>query len=129
MALKILLPFRVFADQTGVSRVVATTTIGSCGFLPRRLDCVAAVVPGILTYQVGAAPETYVALDEGVLVKTGPVVLISVRRAIGGSNLAALRDAVDHEFATRTADEQNARRATSKLETGFLSRLAEFHRA
>jgi F-type H+-transporting ATPase subunit epsilon len=88
MHLKVLLPFQIFADETGVSRIVAETLDGSFGLLPHRLDCVAALAPGILIYEAEAGKEVYVAVDEGVLVKTGLDVLVSVRRAIGGGILA-----------------------------------------
>jgi F-type H+-transporting ATPase subunit epsilon len=65
---------------------------GSFGLLPHRLDCVAALAPGILIYETEAEGEVYVAVDEGVLVKTGPDVLVSVRRAIRGTDLGQLRD-------------------------------------
>ena len=81
MNLKILLPFQIFAEKTGVSRIVAETREGSFGLLPHRLDCVAALAPGILIYETEAEGEVFVAVDEGVLVKTGPDVLVSVRRA------------------------------------------------
>ena len=90
MNLKILLPFQVFAEKTGVSRIVAETREGAFGLLPHRLDCVAAIAPGILTYETEAEGEVYVAVDEGVLVKTGPDVLVSVRRALGGTDLGPL---------------------------------------
>jgi F-type H+-transporting ATPase subunit epsilon len=80
MNLKILLPFQVFAEKTGVPRIVAKSREGSFGLLPHRLDCVAAAGPGILIYRTESAAEVLVALDEGVLVKTGPDVLVSVRR-------------------------------------------------
>ena len=91
MNLKILLPFEVFAEKTGVSRIVAEARGGSFGLLPHRLDCVAALTPGILTYEVEAEGEVYVAVDDGVLVKTGLDVLVSVRRAHGGTDLGHLR--------------------------------------
>jgi hypothetical protein len=47
---------------------------------------------GILTYEADGGGEVYVAVDEGVLVKTGPDVLVSVRRALGGTDLGQLRD-------------------------------------
>ena len=46
ISLKVLLPFQVFAEKTGVSRIVAETREGSFGLLPHRLDCVAALAPG-----------------------------------------------------------------------------------
>jgi F-type H+-transporting ATPase subunit epsilon len=124
MHLKVLLPFQVFAENTGVSRIVAETREGSFGLLPRRLDCVAALVPGILIYQTEAGPEVLVAVDKGILVKTGLDVLVSVRRAIGGTDLGQLHEAVEKEFLTLDEDEQSVRIAVAKLETGFLRRFA-----
>jgi F-type H+-transporting ATPase subunit epsilon len=124
MHLKILLPFQVFAERTGVSRIVAETHKGSLGLLPHRLDCVAALVPGILIYETESDGEVLVAVDEGVLVKTGLDVLVSVRRAIGGTDLGQLRGAVEKEFLTLDEHEQSVRLVTAKLETGFLRRFA-----
>ena len=127
MHLKVLLPFQIFAETTGVSRIVAETREGSFGLLPHRLDCVAALVPGILIYANEADDEAYVAVDEGVLVKAGLEVLVSVRNAIGGTDLDELREAVDREFLNLNQREQNVRSVMAKLESGFIRRLAEFH--
>jgi F-type H+-transporting ATPase subunit epsilon len=54
-------------------------------------------------YETEAEGEVYVAVDEGVLVKTGPEVLVSVRNAIGGTELEDLREAVEQEFLTLTS--------------------------
>jgi F-type H+-transporting ATPase subunit epsilon len=126
MTLKVLLPFQIFAEKTGVTRIVAETHEGSFGLLPHRLDCVAALVPGILTYETEADGEVFVAVDEGVLVKTGPDVLVSVRRALGGQDLAQLHAAVTKEFLTLDEHEQSVRTVMAKIETGFLRRLATF---
>jgi F-type H+-transporting ATPase subunit epsilon len=126
MTLKVLLPFQIFAEKTSVSRIVAETREGSFGLLPHRLDCVAALAPGILTYETEADGEVFVAVDEGVLVKTGQDVLVSVRRAIGGTDLAQLHDTVKQEFLTLDQHEQSVRLVTAKLETGFLRRFATF---
>ncbi len=126
MNLKVLLPFEIFTEKTGVSRVVAETREGSFGLLPRRLDCVAALAPGILTYETEAEGEVYVAVDEGVLVKAGPDVLVSVRRAFGGNDLAELRDSVEREFLTLDEHEQSVRSVMARLEAGFLRRFASF---
>ncbi|MFO7732778.1 MAG: F0F1 ATP synthase subunit epsilon, partial [Candidatus Aminicenantes bacterium] len=71
MNLKVLLPFEVFAEKSGVSRIVIETRDGSFGLLPHRLDGVAALSPGILIYETEAEGEAYVAVDEGVMVKSG----------------------------------------------------------
>ena len=124
MNLKVLLPFKIFAEKTGVSRIVAETSEGSFGLLPHRLDCVAALAPGILLYETDAEGEVFVAVDEGVLVKAGPDVLVSVRQALGGTDLGQLRDAVEQEFLSLDEHEQSMRSVMAKLEAGFLRRFA-----
>jgi F-type H+-transporting ATPase subunit epsilon len=126
MTLKILLPFQIFTAKAGVSRVVAETREGSFGLLPHRLDCIAAIAPGILVYETEAEGEVYVAVDEGVLVKTGPDVLVSVRRALAGTDLGQLRNSVEREFLAVNEQEQSVRSVMAKLETGFLHRFATF---
>lgn len=126
MKLRILLPFKVFAEKADVSRLVAETRAGSFGLLPHRRDCVAALEPGILMYETAADGEVFVAVDGGVLVKTGLNVLVSVRRAMTGANLGQLRQAVEQEFLALDQQEQNVRSVMAKLESGFLRRFATF---
>jgi F-type H+-transporting ATPase subunit epsilon len=126
MTLKVLLPFEVFIEATGVERIVADTPTGSFGLLPRRLDCAAALTPGILIYETAADGETFVAVDEGVLVKCGADVLVSVRRAMRGGDLSQLRQLVEQEFLSLTDEEQKVRSVMAKLETGLLRRMAAF---
>jgi F-type H+-transporting ATPase subunit epsilon len=127
MSLKILLPYKVFADKPEVVRIVAVTQEGAFGILPHRLDCVAALRPGILVFEVQGEDEVYVAVDEGILVKTGFNVLVSVRNAIGGMELSKLRSAVEKEFMQLDEQEQKVRSVLAKIESGFVRRLAEFH--
>jgi F-type H+-transporting ATPase subunit epsilon len=126
MHLKVLLPSEIFAEKTGVSRIVAETIEGSFGLLPHRLDCVAALTPGILTYETQADGEVFVAVDEGVLIKTGTDVLVSVRRAQAGKDLGQLRHAVEQEYLTLNEEAKVVRSVMAKLETGLLRRLATF---
>jgi len=127
MNLKVLLPFRIFAEENGVFRIVAETREGSFGLLPHRLDCVAALTPGILIYEKEAGSEVYVAVDEGVLVKTGLDVLVSVRNAIGGTDLGQLRESVEREFLNLNEQEQSVRSVMAKMESGLIRRMAAFH--
>lgn len=126
MNLEILIPFRIFTDQTEVSRIVAETSNGSLGLLPNRLDCAAVLVPGILLYEA-ASVVTYVALDEGVLVKAGAEVRISVRRAVSGSNLEELKNTVQRSFAATDERQRDVRIALSKMEAGLVGQLSRWH--
>jgi F-type H+-transporting ATPase subunit epsilon len=125
MHLKILLPFRVFAEHDRVARIVAETEDGFFGILPRRLDGVAALVPGILVFEAGDGDAQFVAVDEGVLVKTGRDVMVSVRNAVAGKDLGQLRATVEREFLNLGEREQSVRSVLAKLETSFVRRMVE----
>ena len=108
-----------------MKRIVAQTLNGSIGLLPHRLDCAAAVGPGILTYETETEGEVYLAVDQGVLVKSGMEVLVSVRKAIGGTDLDKLHEAVKREFLNVGQQEKSVRSALAKMESGFIRRLME----
>ena len=126
MNLKILIPYQIFCEKNNVSRIIAETKSGSVGLLPHRLDCVLALSPGILTYQCDSESETYLATDEGVLVKAGINVFISVRQAIQGTNLSNLKDEIQKQFLNLNQDQKSARTMMAKMESGFIHRFAEF---
>ena len=124
MNLKILLPYKVFADIKDVKQVVMETSEGSYGLLPQRLDCVAALVPGILSYETDIVH--YVAVDEGVMIKAGSEVLVSVRSAVGGADLGKLGQLVKDEFNNQHENERESKTVIAKLERGFIYSLDKF---
>lgn len=126
MHLRVLLPFRVFAEIQDVSRIVIETSAGSCGLLPQRLDFVAALVPGIFTYQTEAGEVNYLAVDEGVLIKAGSNVTLSVRNAVGGKDLGSLHELIKKEFMSIDESEKNTRSVMVKLESGLIHSLEKF---
>ena len=66
------------------------------------------------------------AVDEGVMIKSGLDVLVSVRNAIAGTELAQLQRAVEEEFLSLDEQQRDIRFALAKLESGFIRRLMEF---
>jgi len=126
MTLRILLPYAVFLERSAVMRIVAEGRAGAFGILPRRRDGVAALPPGILVFETAEEGERYVAVDEGVLVKTGREVRVSVRDALLGTDLAHLREAVEERFLALDTHEQSVRSVMARLESGLIRRLAEF---
>ena len=129
MHLKILLPFEVHSENTNVLSIVAETQEGSFGILPHRRDCVAILPPGLLTYQTENNDEIFLAIDEGVLVKTNLEVFVSVRRAIQGTDLGNLRNLVKKEFMILDENEKHLRSVMSKIESNLIRRLSEFQHA
>jgi F-type H+-transporting ATPase subunit epsilon len=108
-----------------VNRIVVETTAGSQGLLPRRLDCVAALVRGILVFETRADGEIYVAVDEGILVKAGSQVTVSARNAVAGANLEVLHETVSREFQELDEQARSVRQVMARLESGFIRRFME----
>ncbi|MDP3510233.1 MAG: F0F1 ATP synthase subunit epsilon [Candidatus Melainabacteria bacterium] len=128
ITLKVLLPFGIFAEKADVLKVVADTNVGSVGILPHRLDCVAALTPGILFYESKSEGDVYIAVDQGILTKVGLTVMISVSNAIAGKNLSQLKEAVETQFLSLDHQEKEVRSLMAKLESGLIHRLAGLHR-
>lgn len=126
--LTILLPYGRFDEKKAVTRLVVETPQGSYGIWPNRLDCAAALVPGILTYETASEGEMYVAIDEGVMIKAGAEVFVSVRHAVGGKELGSLREAVEHEFLTLEEREREVRAVLAKLESGFVRQFQKLRK-
>lgn len=126
MNLKILLPFGVFSSESGLSSIVVETSVGSLGILPRRMDCIATLCPGILVYKTGEGHEVYVAVDGGIMVKYGFEVLVSVRNAVSGMDIATLQETVEREFIALDQSEQKLRLVLSKMESAFIHNIDAF---
>ena len=124
MKLTVWLPAEVLLDEE-VIRIKAEAENGWFGVLPRHIDFVTALVPGVLTLQPAGKPEEYLALDRGILVKCGREVRISTRNAVRGADLAQLREQVAARFRERDEQEKAARQFEAKLETDLVRRLLE----
>lgn len=124
MKLKILSPTEVVFEQE-VNKVSAEADDGSFGLLPRHIDYVAALVPGLLSAESEDGEELFFAVDEGVLVKCGPDVIVSTYYATRGPTLGAVRRAVRQTLSASTEREERARRALSRLQADMVRRYLE----
>jgi F-type H+-transporting ATPase subunit epsilon len=124
MNLKVLLPAEVLVKEE-VAKVTAEAANGSFCLLPKHVDFVAALVPGILSFQTASGRETFVAVDEGILVKCGDEVMVSTRNAIRGPDLGQLRRTVEERFKVLNDRERTARSTMVKIEAGFVRRFLE----
>jgi F-type H+-transporting ATPase subunit epsilon len=119
------------ATPTGVTTVEDVchlgieTPTGAYGVLQHRLDFVAPLVPGVLSYRIERGAEHFVAIDEGVVVKCGNTVQVAVRRAIGDVPLTELRETVKREFLALDEQERRFREALALVESHFFRRLKE----
>ena len=124
MHLQILLPTRILVDSQ-VTKVIAEAENGSFCLLPRHVDMVAALSPGILTFTTPDDHEEFAATDEGILVKHGSEVLVSVRDAVRGTDLGWLRLMIRENFEELDDREKRARGALARLEADFVHRFIE----
>lgn len=127
MILKVLMPFQQLMEKQNVVRIVAETTIGSLGILPRRLDFVASLVPGIITYETPEEGEQYLAVEAGILVKKGLEVCVAIRNGLYGTDLGKLRSSIEKEYSKRVEGERTVTSILTKLENDVIKRLLEFH--
>ena len=124
MRLKVLLPTEILLD-TEATKVVAEAENGSFGLLPRHIDFVTALAPGLLSYVKPDGSEVFLAVDEGILVKCGPNVTVSTRRAVSGGDLGSLRQIVVEQFRALDEHERQTRSTLAKLEGDLVRRLLE----
>lgn len=121
--LRILLPTEIALAADDISSLTIETSMGSMGIQPRRRDCVAIITPGILVMKNSGTEETFVAIDEGILTKTGLKVTILAHNAISGKDLSQLKDEVKSKFLHQDDEETNLSQLMHKIEDSLLSRL------
>ena len=123
MNLKVLLPSEVLLEEE-VVKVVAEAPSGHFCLLPRHIDLVSILVPGLLAYvRAGTTDEVYLGVAEGLLVKCGPEVLVATANAVRGPHLGKLREVVTRQFKTFSDREKQARSALANLEANFIRRF------
>jgi len=96
--------------------------------LPQRLDCVASLVPGIFMYETDKGEIHYIAIDEGILVKAGTEVLVSVRNAIGGTDIGQLHNSIKKEYVKLDDNERSVRSVMAKIESEIIYNLQKFNK-
>ena len=119
MNLKVLIPAEVIIDKK-VAKLVAEASDGYFCILPRHIDFVSSLVPGLLFYEGEDGVEEILAIDEGILVKCASEVFISTRNAVIGPNLGELKDTVINHFKILDEKEKKTFSAIARLEADFI---------
>jgi F-type H+-transporting ATPase subunit epsilon len=127
MRLEVFIPTALLVS-VAVVKVVAEGPEGYFALLPRHLDVAAALTPGLFVYVTVAGEERFLGVDEGVLVKCGAEVRVSVLDAIESDDLASLRADVASRFLSLDEHERRARTALARLEAGAIRHVLEFER-
>lgn len=122
--LKILLPHRVFCRERA-ARLRAEGAHGVFCILPRHIDCVINLVPGILLLENENGEESSFAVDGGTFVKRGGEVLVSTPHAARSEDVGGIRAAVRASFRELEEREQTTRSALAKIEADFVRKFIE----
>lgn len=126
MRLKVLIPSGVLLDEEA-QKVNAEGRDGAFCLLPRHVDFVSALAPGLLAF-TGPDGERFVAHDEAVLVKCGAEVLVATRQASFGGDLEKMEQAIAERFAGLDEQEREVRSSLARLEAGFTRRFLDLGR-
>jgi F-type H+-transporting ATPase subunit epsilon len=127
MNLTVQVPDRILIEQP-VHKVVAEAENGFFCLKPRHIDFVTALVPGLLVYFSDQGVELFVAINSGILVKSGDQVWVSVENAVCGIDLPMLETLVNQQFNQQTEEEKLARAAAARLEAGIVRRFLEMEK-
>lgn len=124
MRLKVMLPTESLLDEE-VVKVTAEAQNGSFCLLPRHIDFVAALAPGLLSFEKPEGEEEFLAVDEGILVKCGPDVLVSARNGVRGPDLGTLKKTIDEQFLTLSERQKMVRSAIARMESDLVRKFME----
>jgi len=127
MKLKVWLPTSVLLDET-VTKIKAEAENGHFCLLPHHIDFVTALVPGILSFVPASGDEEYLAIDHAILVKCGPNVSVSTRRAVRSPELATLKKNLEEQIRTQNEQNRKTRAFEIKLEAELVRNLLEAQR-
>ena len=124
MQLQVTQPTGVVLNER-VKKIVAEADNGEFCLLPRHIDFVAALAPGLLSYVKLNGQEGFLALDHGILVKCAGNVSISALNAIASPDLSHLQRTIQEHFIVLDEHERNARSALARLEAATLRGFRE----
>jgi F-type H+-transporting ATPase subunit epsilon len=122
-----MLPTEILLDVEAV-QVNAEAQNGAFSLLPRHIDFTTALVPGLLSYVTEDGSEEFIGVDEGILVKVGPEVLVSTRNAAMGPDLGKLQEMIEKQFTELDEHERQARSAFARMEADLVRRFVELEK-
>ena len=123
MKIKLVLPYRTMLDQP-VDKISAPGTEGNFQILPKHIDVVWSLQPGILTLTSNHQDE-YFAIQQGTLVKEGDAVFVSTFQAVKGESLEKLHQTLMESYQKHNEREKKANDVLVKLETDTIRRFME----
>ena len=126
MKLRVLVPQKILLEQEA-NKITADSLHGVFTVLEHHIDCTCLLPPGVIIIK-NLDTETFVANDEGVFLKKGNTVDISIRRGIICDSLENIDELVEREFLERSETQKKLRTALTRLEINFTKQLMEMNK-
>ncbi|MGB5823840.1 MAG: hypothetical protein WBH44_07165 [Proteocatella sp.] len=123
MKIKLILPNKTLLEQE-IDKVTIPGTEGYFQILPKHIDFVSSIKPGILTIYNGEAID-YFAVNYGILVKKADSIHISCLYAIKGDSLEGLSGTIVDNIEKRDEYEKKIYEILKKMEADTLRRFIE----
>lgn len=121
MQLTVMTGGRIVLD-VDVDKVAAEAENGAFVLLPRHIDMVAALAPGLLSATAGDREHLF-AVDRGTLVKCGRRVEVATYQAIEGTEVDSLQRELHQSILDLDEHEQRARSAVARIESDVIRGL------
>lgn len=121
MQLTVMTGGRIVLD-VAVDKVAAEAENGAFVLLPRHIDMVAALAPGLLSATAGEREHLF-AVDRGTLVKCGRQVEVATYQAIEGTDVDSLQRELHQSILDLDEHEQRARSAVARIESDVIRGL------
>ena len=119
MKLTVLTPLGIVLEEK-IVKVTMETLNGYHTLLPKHVDFVSALGPGIVIYQDEQNREKYVACHNGIVVKKGAQVTISVQNALKDDKLDELEKSVMAFYKQNEEQRKELNTAMARLEMGIM---------
>lgn len=123
MRVRLVIPGKTYLDED-MDKITAPGKEGSFQILPKHIDLVASLQPGILMLTKDGK-DRYFAINQGVLVKEQDLIHISCFQVMESVSLSKLKDTITENFKILDEKEKKLKQILTKLEADTLIRFME----
>lgn len=123
MRVRLVVPGKTYLDED-MDKVTAPGKEGSFQILPKHIDMVSSLQPGILVL-TKSGQDRYFAINQGVLVKEHNLIHISSFQVMEGVSLAKLQETISENFKMLNEKEKRLKQILTKLEADTLIRFID----
>lgn len=115
MTLTVYLPFQILIQQP-IQKITFESVDGFHTILPKHIDYATALKTGIVRYQDENGQTSYLACDEGILIKKGANISLSTRLGIKNNNLKELENVIKIDFKKMEETRKESNKTMAQLE-------------